>query len=395
MNIGQAFLMAIKSIKNNKARSMLTMLGIIIGVAAVITMVTLIQAQNQLWIDQLEANGTNKIDINYWSQNDISFEIYDHALGMTDLIIGFSPSNQRNRRVEYREKSENIQVAYGSHQYDVCFNFEIEKGSMFTYSNVEDRSKVAVIGSMAKENLFNFEDPIGKTITIDGVPFTVVGVFEQKMEVLDEWSARYSPDNVVAIPYTNNRILDKSTEMDQFVAVAKDSESVAPAVEEFKTFLRPFFAMEWDYNVYSNNEWIESANEGTQTLSLIGGGIAGISLLVGGIGIMNIMLVSVTERTREIGIRKAIGAKRLSIVTQFLIEASVVSLCGGAIGIAVGSFISAVMGKIMIPGIDVVLPSLGIMLGAAGISVAIGIFFGFYPANKASKLSPIEALRSE
>lgn len=388
MNLGKTLAMAVKSISNNKVRSFLTMLGIVIGVSSVIIMVSLAQGlQNQVR-KQFEAMGTNRIMVNYWSNRNLSDDLYDFCLSMNDLVEGVTPNTSNYFDVKYQQKTWQTNVYFGSDKYDVCNNYEIEKGSMITNKQVENRSRVAVIGSAVKKELFNYIDPIGKTIRIKGQKFTVIGVFKEKAG-----GAKYEADDMVLVPYTNNRALMNSTQINNFTVRAKNSKSTNEAIEKLNAYLATKFSNEWDYNVYSFNEAIEQSNQITQIISLVLGGIAGISLIVGGIGIMNIMLVSVTERTREIGIRKAIGAKRRDIIMQFLIESGTVSVIGGAIGIALGALVTLILGKLFFD--MVILPNVFITIGAVLFSMLIGVFFGFYPANRASKLNPIDALRQE
>ncbi|MBC8536020.1 ABC transporter permease [Feifania hominis] len=388
MNLGKTLAMAIKSINNNKVRSFLTMLGIVIGVSSVIIMVSLAQGlQNQVK-KQFESMGTNRIMVNYWSNRDLTDGLYDFCLSMDDLVEGVTPNSSNWFDVKYQKKTWQTNVYFGSDKYDVCNNYELEAGSMITNKQVQNRSRVAVIGSAVKKELFNYIDPIGKTIRIKGQKYTVIGVFKEKAG-----GAKYEADDMVLVPYTNNRALLGSTQINNFTVRAKSSKSTNEAIEKLRGYLSTKFSNEWDYNVYSFNEAIEQSNQVTQIISLVLGGIAGISLIVGGIGIMNIMLVSVTERTREIGIRKAIGAKRRDIIMQFLIESGTVSVLGGAIGIAFGGLVTLILGKLFFD--MVILPNVFITIGAVLFSMLIGVFFGFYPANRASKLNPIDALRQE
>ena len=198
------------------------------------------------------------------------------------------------------------------------------------------------------------------------------------------------------VPYTNNRFLMNSPAVSSFIIKAVDGDATNQVVTEMQEYMKELTGNDWGFWVYSENQYMDFYDEQLAMMSLVGGGIAGISLIVGGIGIMNIMLVSVTERTREIGIRKSIGARRIDIISQFLIEAGTISLLGGLIGIAIGSLLSLIFGRLLFQGTDMVLlPSMPLVLGAAAFSIFIGMFFGFYPANRASKLHPIEALRAE
>ncbi len=395
MNISQAFSMALKSIKNNKGRSFLTMLGIIIGVSAVITMVTLVGGIQKQFTESYATMGTNTINLEYymWGSNkDLSRDIYNKVLSMSDTVMGVTPTQDVwGKSIGYKEKTlEDTRLLLGSDQYDICANYTLERGSMFTFNNVENRDKVCVLGSYAASELFNYQNPIGKYVKIDGDSYLVVGVFEEK-----SGGSQYGPDSVVVVPYTHNRTLNNNEQISSFAVRAIDANTAVEATEELNTFLASKVPEDDGYFwVNSMQENMEFFNEQIVVMQLAAGGIGGISLLVGGIGIMNIMLVSVTERTREIGIRKAIGARRFDIISQFLIEAGTISLCGGIIGIMLGALLSLLIGRLMFPEL-VLLPEPFIVIGAAGFSILIGMFFGFYPANRASKLNPIDALRSE
>ena len=392
------------------------MLGIIIGIASVMTIVSTVNGMNQQSLKQFEAMGSNRIDVQaslYNGQN--AFEaLYDYCNSLgSDLVLGVTPDAYFSANVVYGSKSSqameknqenmwnsdgttNNQVAlppelrFGSDQYSVCNNFQIATGRDLSKIDIRNYNQVCVLGARAAQNFFNYADPVGQVMQVNGIPFTVVGVYGEK----DPDSA-WSMDNIIVFPYTTSRILSPGTEMSQFVVKAASNEAAVEATSRISGFLTGLTnngQSGWGY-AQSNNQWQQSQNEYTTMLSMVLGGIAAISLLVGGIGIMNIMLVTVTERTREIGIRRAIGAERSSIVTQFLIEAAMICGMGGIIGIAIGTVGTRIAGKLLIK-IDI-WPSIGITLGAFLLSVALGILFGIYPAAKASKLQPVEALRAE
>jgi len=282
------------------------------------------------------------------------------------------------------------QILFASDQYTVCTNGKIARGRDIAYMDVEKSNRVCLIGSSVQLNLFNYKDAVGEKITINNYVFTVIGVFEQKID-----NSQWSEDNIIVVPYTLNRLLIKNSTIEQFIVKAKDAASTSLAVEKLNGFLLTQYKNRpnaW-YNVYSNNQYIEQTNEIDKANMIFRIVMAGISLLVGGIGITNIMLITVTERTREIGVRKAIGAERRSIVTQFLVETSIVSGLGGIVGVIVGiiitmAYVKKEMDKVFIPQPPV-------MAIAFGISVVLGILFGLYPAIKASKLQPVDALRNE
>ena len=408
--------MAFRSIMGNKGRSILTMLGIIIGIASVMTIVSTVNGMNQQSLKQFEAMGTNRIDVQaslYNGQN--AFEpLYDYCNSLgSDLVLGVTPDANFGANVVYGSKSSKTmeknqeimwnsdgsmnsnlalppELRFGSDQYAVCNNFQLAAGRDLSKIDIKNYNQVCVLGARAAQNFFNYADPVGQIMQVNGIPFTVVGVYGEK----DPDSA-FSMDNIIVFPYTASRILSPGTEMSQFVVKAASSKAAVEATSRISGFLTGLTnngQNGWGY-AQSNNQFQQSQNEYTTMLSMVLGGIAAISLLVGGIGIMNIMLVTVTERTREIGIRRAIGAERSSIVTQFLIEAAMICGMGGIIGIAIGTVGTRIAGKLLIK-IDI-WPSLGITLGAFLLSVALGILFGIYPAAKASKLQPVEALRAE
>ena len=395
MNLNQALKMALKSILSKKMRSLLTMLGIIIGIAAVMIIVSVISGANKKQMEYYESMGTNKITVSASLRNggDAFSEIYDYCKGI-DMILGVTPTSMVNATVKCGAKTS-VGMEYppsiylGSDQYALCNNFRIEKGRDISYMDIQKYNAVCVLGARAAQNFFDAADPVNKEITIGGTTFTVIGVYAEK-DPGREWSL----DNVIVIPYTAQRYLSQGDNMTEFVVKAKD----APSVNKVITLLNGNFSS-WsqtgkgDFYCYSDQSWQDSSNQQALMMSLTLGAIAGISLLVGGIGIMNIMLVTVTERTREIGIRRAIGAERKSIVVQFLIEAGMICGMGGLIGIAIGFFGTAIASRFIVKA--VLLPSPAITIFAFLFSVALGVLFGMFPAIKASKLQPVVALRSE
>ena len=418
MNLWQAFKMAFKSISMKKTRSFLTMLGIIIGVASVVIMVSVVQGQNRQTMEMFEKLGDNKITVQaygyYDTNNETSQKLYDYCLTMSDLVEGITPDVEINETatVQYGAKTIRINdwnngnydwqtamhIKLGSDQYGVCNNYTLAGGREMSYLDVEKTNAVCVLGAGAKEALFDFTDPVGEYITINGQPFKVVGYYEAVD--LEGWNEL---DNIIVLPYTFNRSMNNNYNIDSYVVKGKSAQATVEAMTKLDAFLNGLFPMNADGNrdngsfyVNSNNSSAEQVQSQSNMQSLVLGAIAGISLLVGGIGIMNIMLVTVTERTREIGIRKAIGAERKSIIAQFLIEAAMICSIGGLIGIAIGYVGTMVAGKLLLSTTtDVLLPSPIITLGAFLFSVALGVIFGMYPAVKASGLQPVVALRAE
>ena len=415
MNLWQAFKMAFKSISMKKTRSFLTMLGIIIGVASVVIMVSVVQGQNRQTMEMFEKLGDNKITVQaygyYDTNNETSQKLYDYCLTMSDLVEGITPDVEINETatVQYGAKTIRINdwnngnydwqtamhIKLGSDQYGVCNNYTLAGGREMSYLDVEKTNAVCVLGAGAKEALFDFTDPVGEYITINGQPFKVVGYYEAVD--LEGWNEL---DNIIVLPYTFNRSMNNNYNIDSYVVKAKSAQATVEAMTKLDAFLNGLFPMNADGNrdngsfyVNSNNSSAEQVQSQSNMQSLVLGAIAGISLLVGGIGIMNIMLVTVTERTRESGIRRAIGAERSSIVTQFLIEAAMLCGIGGIIGLSIGTVATRITGKLLVH-MDI-WPSIPITLGAFLLSVVLGILFGIYPAAKASKLQPVEALRAE
>ena len=415
MNLWQAFKMAFKSISMKKTRSFLTMLGIIIGVASVVIMVSVVQGQNKKNMEYFEKMGDNKITVQAYSyydnNNETSQKLYDYCLSMSDLVLGITPDAEIGNKmtVQYGAKTLSVNdwdggnynwetamhIKLGSDQYGVCNNYTLAGGREMSFLDVEKTNAVCVLGSGAKEALFDYTDPVGETITINGQPFLVVGWY-------DSMDIQYWPemDNIIVIPYTFNRTLNNNSTISSYVVKAKSASATTEAMTKLDAYLAGLFPKNeqgWsengDYYVQSNNSYAQDMESQNLMQSLVLGAIAGISLLVGGIGIMNIMLVTVTERTREIGIRKAIGAERRSIITQFLIEAAMICGIGGVFGIIVGYLGTMIVGKLSFE--TILIPSAGITVGAFFISVALGILFGMYPAIKASALQPVEALRAE
>ena len=399
MNLTQAFKIAVKSIAAKKGRSALTMLGVIIGLAAVIILVSYAEGQNRQMREYYESLGSNVVNIDAWSNKDLTKELTDYCLeDLNQYILGVTPNLQvwNQTVLKYGAKTldsyqtsweESPQLTMGNEAYSLCNNYTIAKGRDISFLDVEQYSQVCVLGSKMAELLFNYVDPVGKEITINGVPFTVIGVFAEK-----DPNNMSGMDKIVLVPYTMNRVLTKSTEISSFVAKAKDSASTTKAVTLLQGFLDNLLGT-GSANVYTPDRWQDQAEEQDKMQQRFLGGIAAISLAVGGIGIMNIMLVTVTERTREIGIRKAIGAERKSIIAQFLIEACMICGIGGLFGIAAGYVGTLIVGKL---SFQIILwPSPGVAVGAFFISVALGVIFGLYPAIKASGLQPVEALRAD
>ena len=419
MNIRQAVKMAWKSIVGKKGRSILTMLGVIIGIAAVMTIVATMNGYTAKTMEQYSAMGSNKINVQIYSYvyvedangnwvsagKDYFPDLYDYCKSLTKYVVGVTPQAGCNATVVYGTKnSDNFQwdwetqtgqrrpdIYYGSDQYSICNNLTVMKGRDISELDVSRYNQVCVLGSQAAETFFGSADPVGKKLQLNGQSFDVVGVYAPRLTGADAQGSFI--DNIIILPYTARRVMGGET-MESFIVKAKDGESVQEATSRIQGFLKGLVdESTGGFWVDSDNQWQQSMNEQMAMISLVLGGIAAISLLVGGIGIMNIMLVTVTERTREIGIRRAIGAQRSSIVTQFLIEAAMLCGIGGVIGILLGTGGSLLAGKLLFQ--MPIYPAAWITASAFSLSVALGVIFGIYPAAKAAKLQPVEALRAE
>ena len=416
MNILQALKMAWKSIAGKKGRSVLTILSIFIGIAAVMTIVSVMEGMKEEMMKQLNAMGSNRLTVYMYSWmydadgNNISHDyfpdLYDYCQSMKETVVGVTPNGQANATVVYGTKnSANMETKYdeqwnlisgpptiyfGSDQYSACSNLTLAKGRDLAYLDMQNYNQVCVIGAEAAKIFFGTVDPVGKEVKINGNKFTVVGVYAPRGE--EGENSINQMDNIFVIPYTMTRLLGGS--VDQYTVKVRSSEDMTEVTSRLGGFLKGLIPQgTGGYDVYNEGQWQQYQNETMNTISMVLGGIAAISLLVGGIGIMNIMLVTVTERTREIGIRRAIGAQRASIVTQFLIEAGMLCGMGGVVGIAVGTVGSVVVSRLMYQ--MTVYPPVWVGLAAFALSVALGVLFGSYPAIKASKLQPVEALRAE
>lgn len=391
MNFSQAVKMALKSISSSKMRTFLTMLGIIIGVCAVIVLVSVVQGSTNNITESVESLGANSITVTLTGRNNTKKlemdEMEEFQKENEELIQYVVPMMSANGTLKYSNSNMTTSVTGSTPEYLTVKNREVAQGRFLNSLDVSGRRKNVVIGSYNAQELFGFENPIDKQIKINGQIYTVIGVLE---EVSD--SEQSSDDDVAIISYTAGRTLFNTSRIRSYTVWAASTEVVDAATTVLKSFLYNKLGDEDEYRVISVASMLDTLNEITGMMALLTAGIAGISLVVGGIGIMNIMLVSVTERTREIGIRKAIGAKRISIMAQFLIESIVVSSMGGVVGILLGIVGSVGLGQAM--GVNA-FPQSTIMLGAFAFSAVVGVFFGWAPANKASKLNPIDALHAD
>ena len=390
----QSFKMAIKSILGNKMRSFLTMLGIIIGVAAVIILVSIVNGYMSTVMESFADMGVNQISVNVINLPSRSLDVddtYEFYEEHTDLYDEMTPVVSISGVVKYGNDSlDATNIGGYSEDYLTIRDYKLESGRNISYSDIVSRQKVCVIGYYVAAELFGgAEDALEQTVKINGEAFKIVGVVERQDE--DELEEGGS-DDFVWIPYSSAVKLTRNGAVSSYIFTSVSTDDTDECTGQLESFLYETFQNEDLYSVSANSEMLDSLNEQIGMMSAMLGGIAGISLLVAGVGVMNIMLVSVTERTREIGIRKALGAKRGVIMQQFVIEAAMTSSIGGVIGIVLGSVASVLVGKAM--GIDSP-PTFAAVVISFTVSVGIGLFFGYMPASRAAKLNPIDALRSE
>ncbi|MFC1403087.1 ABC transporter permease [Streptacidiphilus sp. N1-10] len=403
MNPFQTLRFAFGGLAANKIRSGLTMLGILIGVAAVILLLAVGNGSSQAVKDAIQALGTNSLTVTSGSGSSTSTATtikpltVDDARALADTsqapdIKGVAPEVSTSQTAIYEGTSHTVSSVVGTYPaYFEASNSKVDKGDYFSNDDVLNSRKVAVIGSTTATDLFGTVSPIGKVITLGGTPFTVVGELATK-----GGTGFQDPDDTIIapLPTVQNAFTGFSGSLSQILVEATTADATTNATNEITTILMGQHsitsASAVDFRVSSQTSLLTTRTSTDQTFTVLLGAVAAISLLVGGIGITNIMLVTVTERTREIGIRKAIGAPKGVILSQFLAESTLLSLVGGGLGVA-----AALIGAhFKIVGIKpVVIPES--VYGAFGIAVAIGLFFGSYPASRAASLRPIEALRHE
>ncbi|MEL7636047.1 MULTISPECIES: ABC transporter permease [Sporomusa] len=396
---------ALDALVSNKLRSILTMLGIIIGVGAVIAMVSIGMGVRDKISTSIASLGSNLIIVMPGASSSsgvrgaagtkttLTLKDAQAIARDVDGIAAIAPAVSSQYQMVAGNMNWTTSVQGTTPEYMEVRNVTVEAGSFITNDDLNARNRVAVIGATVAANLFENVNPVGKSIRINNAPFTIIGVLASK----GQSAGGQDQDDTVIIPLTTAQERMMGITHVQSISVqAADSEAVDQVQEGITSLLRARHGIigdqENDFTVRNLASVMETAQETTATITMLLGSIAGISLLVGGIGIMNIMLVSVTERTREIGIRKALGARYSNILMQFLIEAVVIGVVGGAIGIAVG--IGASYGISSVAGWNTVITPLPIIISFA-FSVGIGLFFGLYPARKAALLNPIDALRYE
>ena len=397
--IVETFRQAIQNVWSNKLRTFLTMLGIIIGVMAVIVIVGLGNGMTQSMRDSFSAMGTNTLSINIWGYGSRTVTVEDvYAIGTKnpDLIrsispqIDFSSNTPKVGTTTYRYSN----VAGVDENFTSMKNYTVAQGRGLQYMDMKDNKQVCVIGDYLNRVAYGGRG-VGQTIKLGPYKFRIVGVLNAKVN--NTSMQQGSDDDCIYLPYTIAMRLSNTAMASSYIAIMSDESKANEAKAVVEAYLTDLFKSDSAFYVYSASEWLEEMNKMINMVIVVLTGIASISLLVGGIGIMNIMLVSVTERTREIGIRKALGAKERVILSQFVVEAATTSALGGVLGIVLGYIVSMAANHVLpmiSSDIDVtVSPSFNSIAVAFGISVFIGVLFGYLPAKRAARLNPIEALR--
>ena len=408
MNFGQSFIEALESLATNKTRSGLTIIGIVIGVAAVIAIVSIGRGAEGTITGSIQGIGTNLLFVFRGGSEEVRnpkpLTIGD-AEAMTDpfqapSVVGVAPILQDSVKVTAGGESTTTQISGVTPDYGPVRNANVSEGEFINQEHLLGQASVALLGTEVAEDLFaRTAGLVGETVRIEGHPFRVIGVLESK-----GGSGFSNEDDVILVPLTTaqTRLIRRSSHdnVDMIMVQAFSADTVPSASQEISHILqtrhRTAIGAD-DFTIFTQQDFLDTAQTITSVLTIFLGGIAAISLLVGGIGIMNIMLVSVTERTREIGLRKALGARRIDILVQFLTESALLSLIGGVIGIGLGALISYGVGRIAAASDTPLTPSIGLdtVLLATIFSAAVGLFFGLYPANRAASLEPVEALRYE
>lgn len=414
-NLLSGFVSGYKGLLSNKMRAFLTMLGIVIGVAAVIGMLGVGEGAKSQITSQIEKLGSNVLVVypRRPESKEVALEWRGRSKGLTDddataikeklgSVKEVAPQIRTQERVRYLDEYWDTRVLGTTPSYQAIRNLELAEGRFFGQQELDSWAKVCVLGKTVKDELFGGASPVGKDVKVGEERFTVIGVLTEKGRV--GWE---DFDDQILLPFTTaQKRFTGEDELQTIYVQTKSSELAATAEKELEILLTARHNKVVDFTVRSQEEFRQTIEQTASTFRTMLAGIAAISLIVGGIGIMNIMLVSVTERTREIGLRKALGAKRRDVLVQFLIESMVLAFAGGLIGILLGVIFASTLGNLMVgagtfgprrllgsEGESVI--TLGSVLLAFFFAVAVGIFFGMYPANKASKLDPVEALRYE
>ncbi len=405
MNLWMVFRISLSALLRNKLRTFLTALGIIIGVSTVITMLAIGTGAQRSVEATIASLGTNTIMIFPGSgqtsgartgtggASTLTVDDAKEIPKQCSAVTKVSPITQVRAQIIFQDQNWSTQITGSDVDYPDIRNWNIVDGRFFTDDDVRAAAKVCVLGKVVSDNLFGGESPLGATVRIKGIPMRVVGQLAEK----GDSAFGQSQDDIVMVPYTTcMKRLQRQSNVSYIMAEAASKDQVDRAKKQIDDVLLSRHKIQPgedpDYSIRTQAEFAETANQSTQVFTLLLGGIASVSLLVGGIGIMNIMLVSVTERIREIGIRMALGAKRKDILRQFLVESIVLSLTGGAIGVGLGYGFAHIAAKFsQWPPVV----SIQSVILAFTFSLVVGVFFGFYPALKASRLDPIQALRNE
>lgn len=385
--------LALKSIWGNKMRSFLTMLGIIIGVAAVIILVSLVNGYMGSVVESFASMGVNQINVSVTNLTSRSLdvdEMYAFYEDNTDLFAQLSPNVSLSTTVKHgTDEMDSTSVGGYSEQYLDLKEYTMEAGRNISYADIMSRQKVCVIGAFVAQELYgSAQSALDQTIKIGGYSFKIVGVVAQEEDDMDDGGT----DDFVWLPYSVAVKMSRNAVISSYTFTSVDTDLSDDCVTAIEDFLYETFKDDDLYRVTAMSEMLDSLNEQIAMMSAMLGGIAGISLLVAGVGVMNIMLVSVTERTREIGIRKSLGADKGTIMRQFVIEAAVTSSLGGVVGILIGCISTTLVGTAV--GITAT-PTPAAIAISFSVSVGIGLLFGYMPANRAANLNPIDALRSE
>lgn len=388
MRILESLKISFKNIKSNKLRSILTMLGLIIGVASVIVLVGIGNGATSSVTSEVQSLGTDVLTVSITSSSaSLKYDEMDNILKLdnVDSVAPYKSVSGTVSRGTTTSSKASI-LATNANYLDVT-NIDIKEGRTISLIDVENKSKVCILGSDIAQTLFNLADPVGQTIKINGDNYTVIGLLEEQGT-----SMGTDVDSTILMPITTAKYLGEDTSITNLYVKVSNDDNITMTQRLLENYIRSTLQISSDYYTVSTQDSVlETMSNVSSTLSLMLGGIASISLIVGGIGVMNVMLVSVTERTKEIGIRKSLGAKRRDILFQFLIEALVLSLLGGIIGVTLAFGIGTVAEKIgytFEPGTVVVAI-------AFASSAIIGLIFGIFPAYRAASLNPIDALRTE
>lgn len=392
MNLLLTIKLALSNINQYKMRSGLTMLGLIIGIASVILLVGIGKGATDSIYGNIAGLGGSLLTFENRSDEGLPYYALEEIADLPDVesVAPYSFLTKSISRGSRDLNWANLIATNGS--YCDIMDYELGQGRSLSEIDIENRSKVVVIGRTVAEKLFGSEDPMNKTIRVGGNRFTVIGIFKGKSTVTGE------TDNMLLIPISTVKYLGEKSELSSLYIKADSEDVVGNATEELNRYIEENFTLDKDYyNIYTNTEIQDSINQISTYLSMLLGGIASISLIVGGIGIMNVMYVTVSERTREIGIRKSLGARKKDIMKQFLIESLVLSVIGGIIGILFGLSCGSVVNVISdsLYSISIFKPTVGIAVLSFSVSAGIGLIFGLLPSYRAACMRPIDALKQE